>query len=142
VHNNNTIVEDMHLIQIITCISRDTCTHRTAIFMMAVIFFYKNIQILKYENNLFWTIHHSIKFLKKGQHIQYWCIDGKYRIYVARFRNKEKTSFSELFHSFRAKPHKFYIYCQYTVFILQYLQKKKFFNLIITKDNGTPLIPQ
>jgi hypothetical protein len=25
--------------------------------------------------------------------IQYWCIDGKYRIYVARLRNGEKTSF-------------------------------------------------
>jgi hypothetical protein len=26
-------------------------------------------------------------------HIQYWCIDGKYRIYVARLRNGGKTSF-------------------------------------------------
>ena len=24
--------------------------------------------------------------------IQYWCIDGKYRIYVARLRNGEKTN--------------------------------------------------
>jgi hypothetical protein len=33
----------------------------------------------------------------------------------------ERTSFSESFHSFRAEPHKFYIYRQYTniVFILQ-----------------------
>jgi len=26
-------------------------------------------------------------------HIQYWCIDGKYRIYVARLRNGGKMSF-------------------------------------------------
>ena len=26
-------------------------------------------------------------------HIQYWCIDGKYRIYVARLRNGRKPSF-------------------------------------------------
>ena len=34
---------------------------------------------------------------------------------------RERTSFSESFHPFRAEPHKFYIYCQYTntVFILQ-----------------------
>jgi len=35
--------------------------------------------------------------------IQYWCIDGKYRIYVARLRNGGKTSFSESFHPFRAE---------------------------------------
>jgi len=29
-------------------------------------------------------------------HIQYWCIHGKYRIYVARLRNP-----------FRSEPHKF-----------------------------------
>jgi len=37
-----------------------------------------------------------------------------------------RRAFSKSFHPFRAKPHKFYIYCQYTniVFILQYnLQK-------------------
>ena len=52
---------------------------------------------------------------------QYWCIGGKYRIYVARLRNGGKMSFSESFHPFRAKPHQFYIYRQYTniVFILQ-----------------------
>ena len=66
----------------------------------------------------------SINFMKKcniGSHIQYWCIDGKYQIYVARLRNWGKTSFSESFHSFRAEPHTFYIYRQYTnvVFILQ-----------------------
>jgi hypothetical protein len=27
------------------------------------------------------------------RYIQYWCIDGKYRIYVARLRNRGKTSF-------------------------------------------------
>ena len=27
--------------------------------------------------------------------MQYWCIDGKDTIYVARLRNKGKTSFSE-----------------------------------------------
>ena len=26
-------------------------------------------------------------------HIQYWCIDGKYRIYVSRLSNWGKTSF-------------------------------------------------
>ena len=53
--------------------------------------------------------------------IQYWCIDGKYRIYVARFRNEEKTSLSESFRPFRAELHKLYIYRQYTniLFILQ-----------------------
>ena len=44
-----------------------------------------------------------------GLYIQYWCIDGKYRIYVARLRNWGKTSFSECFHSFSAEPHKFNI---------------------------------
>ena len=54
--------------------------------------------------------------------IQYWCIDGKYRIYVARPRNGGNMSFSKSFHPFHAEPHKFYIYRQYTniVFILQY----------------------
>ena len=54
-------------------------------------------------------------------YIQYWCIDGKYIIYVARLRNGERRAFSEFFHPFRAEPHKFYIYRQYTniVFILQ-----------------------
>jgi hypothetical protein len=28
-------------------------------------------------------------------YIQYWCIDGKYRIYVARLRNGERRAFSE-----------------------------------------------
>jgi hypothetical protein len=53
--------------------------------------------------------------------IQYWCIDGKYRIYVARLRNGRKTNFNKSFHPFRVEPHKFYIYRQYTniVFILQ-----------------------
>jgi len=48
--------------------------------------------------------------------IQYWYIDGKYRIYVARFRKGGKMSFSEFSHPFSA-----YIYRQYTniVFILQ-----------------------
>jgi len=36
-------------------------------------------------------------------HIQYCCIDGKYRMYVARLRNGRKTSFSEYFHPFRAR---------------------------------------
>ena len=27
--------------------------------------------------------------------MQYWCIDGKYRIYVARLRNGERPAFSE-----------------------------------------------
>jgi hypothetical protein len=40
---------------------------------------------------------------------QYWCIDGKYRIYVARLRNGGKMSFSEYVYPFRAVPHKFYI---------------------------------
>ena len=50
------------------------------------------------------------------EYIKYWCIDGKYRIYVARLRNGE----SESFQPFRVEPHKFYIYRQYTniVFIL------------------------
>jgi hypothetical protein len=50
------------------------------------------------------------------EYIQYWCIDGNYRIYVARLRNGE----SESFQPFRVEPHKFYIYRQYTniVFIL------------------------
>jgi hypothetical protein len=54
-----------------------------------------------------------------------WCIDGKYRIYVARLRNWIKMSFSESCHPFHAEPHKFYIYHQYTniVFILQKCNK-------------------
>jgi hypothetical protein len=54
--------------------------------------------------------HHKINmflnnFIKDAinkLYIQYWCIDGKYRIYVARLRNEGKTSFSESFHPFRA----------------------------------------
>ena len=68
--------------------------------------------------------------------IQYWCIDGKDRIYVARRRNEKKTSFSENFRSFRAQRHQLYIYRQYNniVFILQQnLQKQMLFNLIIIK---------
>ena len=68
--------------------------------------------------------------------IQYWCIDGKDRIYVARRRNGKKTSFSETFRSFRAEPHQLYIYRQYTniVFILQQnLQKQMLFNLMVIK---------
>ena len=55
------------------------------------------------------------------KHVQYWCIDSKYRIYVARLSNGGKMSFSKSFHPFRAEPHKFYIYHRYTniVFILQ-----------------------
>jgi hypothetical protein len=58
----------------------------------------------------------------------------------------ERRAFSESFHPFRAEPHKFYIYRQYTniVFILQSnLQLIMLFNLIIKiKKTGTPLIPQ
>jgi hypothetical protein len=54
-------------------------------------------------------------------YIQYWCIDGKYRIYGTRLRNGERRAFSESFQPFRAEPHTFYMYRQYTniVFILQ-----------------------
>jgi len=48
----------------------------------------------------------------------------------------ERRAFSESFQPFRAKPHKFYIYRQYTniAFILRYnLQKQMCFNLIINK---------
>jgi len=72
---------------------------------------------LRYTNcNLQYTIS-DVLYTR----IQYWCIDGKYRIYVARLRNGGNTSFWESFHPFRAEPHKFYIYHQYTniVFILQ-----------------------
>jgi hypothetical protein len=34
-------------------------------------------------------------FYNKHMDIQYWCIDGKYTIDVARLRNGERTSFSE-----------------------------------------------
>jgi hypothetical protein len=39
----------------------------------------------------------------------------------------ERRAFSEIFHPFRAEPHKFYIYRQYIniVFILQYNFPKK-----------------
>ena len=68
-----------------------------------------------------WYVYNQVHYELVRMHIQYWCIDGKYRIYVARFRNGGKTSFSEFFHLFRADPHKFYVYRQYTniVFILQ-----------------------
>jgi hypothetical protein len=58
---------------------------------------------------------------------------------------EERRAFSEFFHSFRAEPHKFYIYRQYNniVLILQYnLQKKMLFNLIIKKITETTMIPQ
>jgi hypothetical protein len=48
----------------------------------------------------------------------------------------ERRTFSESLHPFRAEPHKFYIYRQYSniVFILQSnLQKRMLFNLIIKK---------
>ena len=47
-------------------------------------------------------------------------------MYVAMHRNGETTSFIESFHPFRAKPHTFYVYRQYTniVFILQENLKK------------------
>jgi hypothetical protein len=53
--------------------------------------------------------------------IQYWCIDGKYRIDGVRLRNGGKASSSVSFHPIRAEPHILYIYRQYTniVFILQ-----------------------
>ena len=55
----------------------------------------------------------------------------------------ERRAFSESFHPFRAEPHKFYIYRQYTniVFILQCnLPKQMLFNLIIKKkDNANPI---
>ena len=35
-------------------------------------------------------------------HIQYWCIDGKYKSYMAMLRNGGKTRFSGSFHPFRA----------------------------------------
>ena len=65
-----------------------------------------------------WETERAVKVILN---IQYWCIDGKYRIYMVWLRNGRKMSFSESFHPFRAEPHKFYIYRQYTniVFILQ-----------------------
>jgi hypothetical protein len=48
----------------------------------------------------------------------------------------ERRAFSDSFQPFRAEPHTFYIYRQYTntVFILQYnLQKQMLFDLIIEK---------
>ena len=54
----------------------------------------------------------------------------------------ERRAFSESFLPFRAEPHAFYIYRQYTniVFILQYnLQNKMLFNLMINeKITETP----
>ena len=53
--------------------------------------------------------------------IQYWCIDGNIEFMWRGLETGDRTSFSESFHPFRAEPHKFYIYRQYTniVFILQ-----------------------
>ena len=34
----------------------------------------------------------EIKIYADLFHIQYWCIDGKYRIYVARLRNGERLA--------------------------------------------------
>jgi hypothetical protein len=36
---------------------------------------------------------HKTKENKTKTKIQYWCIDGKYRIFVARLRHGGKTSF-------------------------------------------------
>ena len=33
---------------------------------------------------------HSVTTICNALHIQYWCIDGKYRMYVARLRNGGK----------------------------------------------------
>ena len=33
-------------------------------------------------------------FISSKLHIQYWCIDSKYRIYVAMLRNGGKTSYT------------------------------------------------
>ena len=55
-------------------------------------------------------------------YIQYWSVDGKYRIYLTRLRNGgERRAFSESFSPFRAESNKFYIYRQQIniVFILQ-----------------------
>ena len=55
----------------------------------------------------------------------------------------EKISFSESFHPFCAEPHNFlylpsiHQYCIYPA--IEFLTKKKLFNLKIKKDNGNPI---
>jgi hypothetical protein len=49
----------------------------------------------------------------------------------------ERQAFSESFHPFRAEPHKFYIYRQYTNIV--FYPAIKFANFIIKKDNGNPI---
>ena len=74
-------------------------------------------------------------------HIQYWCTEGKYRIYVARLRNGERRALASL--SIRFVPS--HIHSIFTVNTpISYLScnkicKKMLFNLIIKKDNGNPI---
>jgi hypothetical protein len=56
---------------------------------------------------------------------------------------EERQAFSEFFHPFRAEPHTFYIYCQYTniVFILQYNFPKNVIQFNNKKDMAHVQIP-
>ena len=82
--------------------------------------------------------------IKSGRvNIQYWCIDGKYRIYVARIRNGGKTSFianlsirfvpSHINSIFTVNEPILYLSCNKSC-------KKMSFNVIIKKkDNANPI---
>jgi hypothetical protein len=50
----------------------------------------------------------------------------------------ERRTFSECCHSFRAEPHTFYIYHQYTIYPAIKFAKTNYY-LIIKKDNGKPI---
>jgi len=58
-----------------------------------------SIWYLRFYWDKLWNLHMKNimlrSFFSLWIHIQYWCIDGKYRIYVARLRNGGKTSFVE-----------------------------------------------
>jgi hypothetical protein len=90
--------------------------------------------------------HHLIAAgLNAYIYIQYWCIDGKYRMYVARPRNGGKTSFQGVFPFVSCRAT--YILCwpsiyQYCIYPEIKFAKKMLFNLIIKKITETLLIPQ
>jgi hypothetical protein len=80
--------------------------------------------------------HHLIAAgLNAYIYIQYWCIDGKYRMYVARLRNGES------FHSFRAEPHTFYIDVNIPILYLSWnkICKKDVIQFNNKKNNRNPI---
>ena len=131
----------MHLIQIITCISRDTCIHRTAIFMMAVIFFFftktyrfSNMRITFFEQ---YIIQLSSSKMDNIYNIGVLTVNIEFMCQGLETRKRQVLASrsirfmpSHINSIFTVNTPILYLSCN-----TMYLQKKKFFNLIITKDN-------